>query len=127
MTSKRHIRIGVSSGQVQGEEFIAAWERAEKGLPPEEPIDRLYFESLPMLLRVLSPKRMELLQTIRMAGPISVRKLSHQLKRDYKNVHTDVSELARLGLIEISEKKQLSVPWDVISISAEIPLLAKAT
>lgn len=125
MTSKRHIRIGISTGQAQGEEFIAAWERAEQGFPPEEPIDRLYFESLPLLLKVLSPKRMELLQTIRATGPTSVRKLSLELKRDYKNVHTDVSELARLGLIEISDKKQLSVPWDVISISAEIPLLAK--
>jgi predicted transcriptional regulator len=127
MTDKRQIRIGVSTGKAQGEEFIAAWERAERGLPPEEPVDRLYFESLSMLLKVFSPKRMELLQTVRAAGPISVRKLSHELKRDYKNVHTDVSELARIGLIEISDKKQLSVPWDVISIAAEIPLLAKAT
>ncbi|MDZ4837561.1 MAG: hypothetical protein SGJ27_27560 [Candidatus Melainabacteria bacterium] len=126
MTTKKHILVGISTPEAQGEEFIAAWERAEKNLPPEEPVDRLYLQNLSMLLRVLSPKRMELIQTIKATGPVSIRKLSKELRRDYKNVHTDISELARLGLVEMTEKKQAFVPWDVISISAEIPL-AKAT
>lgn len=127
MKTTKHILIGVSTAQAQGREFIAAWERAAAGLPAEEPVDRLYFESLTALQKALSPKRMELLQAVKSRGPLSIRKLSHDLKRDYKNVHTDVSELARLGLIEMNESKQVSVPWDRISISAEIPLLAKAT
>lgn len=125
MGSKRHIQIGIASDRAQGEEFAAMWKRAEQGLPLEEPVDRLYFESFPMLIKMLSPKRMELLKAIKTDGPITVRRLSHQLKRNYKNVHIDAAELNRLGLIQISDEKQLTVPWDVISISAEIPLLAK--
>ena len=58
----------------------------------------------------LSPKRIELLQHLRKAGPLSIRKLASGLQRDYKNVHTDVKELLHIGLIEETEDQLLSVP-----------------
>ena len=38
--------------------------------------------------------------------------------RDYKNVHTDVSELEQLSLIEKDENGALTVPYDEIVIHA---------
>jgi predicted transcriptional regulator len=106
------------------DDFVKAWKRAGRGLPPEEPVNRLHFADMTTLFKYLSPKRFELLQHLRESGPFSIRKLAAELHRDYKNVHTDVKELLYLGLIEETEEQLLSVPWDVIV--SELPLLAKA-
>ena len=49
---------------------------------------------------------------------MNIRQLAQELARDYKNVHTDVSELEELGLVEKSEDGVLSVPYDEIVIHA---------
>lgn len=121
---QRKLAVGVASAKQAGDDFVKAWKRAEKGLPAEEPINRLHFTDTATLFKYLSPKRFELLQHLREAGPLSIRKLAAELHRDYKNVHTDVKDLVYVGLIEETENQLLSVPWDVIV--SELPLLAKA-
>lgn len=120
---KRQLTVGIKSAKAVGDDFVRAWKRTEKGLPVEEPINRLNFADMATLFKYLSPKRFELLQKIRETGPLSIRKLAADLKRDYKNVHTDVKELVHVGLIEETDDQLLSVPWDVIV--SELPLLAK--
>ncbi len=121
---KRQLKVGVESVREMSDDFIRAWKRAEKGVSPEKPINRLHFADTVTLFKYLSPKRFELLQFLRESGPLSIRKLAAELHRDYKNVHTDVKELLQVGLIEETEEKLLSVPWDMIV--SELPLLAKA-
>lgn len=120
---KKRLAIGVSSARQVGEDFVRAWKRAENGSPPEEPVNRLHFADTSTLFKYLSSKRFELLQHLRETGPLSIRKLSAELHRDYKNVHTDVKDLLHVGLIEETREGLLSVPWDVII--SELPLLAK--
>jgi predicted transcriptional regulator len=121
---QRKLTVGVTSAKQAGDDFVRAWKRSEKGLPPVEPINRLHFTDTATLFKYLSPKRFELLQHLREAGPLSIRKLAAQMRRDYKNVHTDVKDLLYVGLIEETLEGLLSVPWD--SIVSELPLLAKA-
>ena len=75
-----------------------------------------------MLLSVLTPKRLELLRSLRQHGPLSVRALAKQLKRDYKNVHRDAGALEDVGLIARTEEGLLVAPWDVID--AHVHLVA---
>lgn len=49
---------------------------------------------------------------------MNIRQLTQALGRNYKNVHTDVSALENLGLIEKDEKGVLTVPYDEIVIHA---------
>ena len=49
---------------------------------------------------------------------MNIRQLAQALGRDYKNIHTDVSELEVLGLIEKDDKGVLTVPYDEIVIRA---------
>lgn len=121
---KRTLAIGVASAKEAGDNFVRAWKRAEKGLPPEEPVNKLHFTDMATLFKYLSPKRFELLQHLREAGPLSIRKLATDLHRDYKNVHTDAKDLLSVGLVEETKNGLLSVPWD--AIVSELPLLAKA-
>ena len=53
---------------------------------------------------------------------MSVRALSKELGRDYKNVHTDVRRLESFGLIERTEGNKVEVPWDIVE--AQLSLAA---
>jgi predicted transcriptional regulator len=47
-------------------------------------------------------------------GPVSIRALAKELGRDYKNVHTDVRGLERVGLICRTKNDKIEVPWDIV-------------
>jgi len=111
--TQQHIHIGVEDSEKAFGRFIDAWHKAEASDvgPPEV---RLNFEDLSGLLSVLTPTSLILLRTLRQSGPSSVRALAKKLERDYKNVHTNVVSLERVGLITRKEKGLISAPWDVI-------------
>lgn len=119
--SKQHIHIGLEDANRGFERFIKAWRRAEIG-EIEQPEIHLNFEDFAMLAAVLTPKRLELMRTLRQQGPSSVRALSKQLQRDYKNVHTDAGALEEVDLIQRTEAGLLVAPWDVID--AHVRLVA---
>ena len=77
---------------------------------------RLSFESARSLFADLTPARLDLLDTLRRAGPSSVYALAKAAERNYSNVHTDVSRLEELGLIERAENGLVSVPFEAVEI-----------
>ena len=93
--------------------FEAAWNRCLEGRK-SAPLHVLSLESLPLLLRTLTPARWTLLERLRAAGPLTIYELAKRLGRDYKNVHTDVSALAKIALIERGDDGRVRVPWDVV-------------
>ena len=111
--SKQHIHVGVEDARHGLERFVDAWHRGVAGEIEREEI-HLNFEDFAMLASVLTPKRLDLLRTLRRHGPSSVRALSKLLGRDYKNVHTDARTLEQANLIQRTEKGLLISPWDVI-------------
>lgn len=95
---------------------IDTWHKVEAG---ESVTPRLSFGSIRDLFSAITEKRLELLRYVaERQGSMNIRQLAHELARDYKNVHTDVSELEELGLVEKSEDGVLSVPYDEIVIHA---------
>jgi len=119
--SKQRIHIGTEDADRGFERFVDAWERAERGELKETEI-HLNFEDLSMLLAIMTPKRLEILKTLRQHGPQSVRALAKQLGRDYKNVHVDTGALEDAGLLERTASGELMAPWDVID--AHVSLVA---
>jgi predicted transcriptional regulator len=45
---------------------------------------------------------------------MSIRALAKDLGRDYKNVHTDVRRLEKIGLIGRAKNDRIKVPWDIV-------------
>ena len=91
----------------------------------EEPTEtevHLNYEDLSMLLSILTPRRLDVLKTLRSEGPLSVRALSVRLERNYKNVHGDTRALEDAGLVNRTKDGKLTVPWDVID--AHLSLVA---
>jgi predicted transcriptional regulator len=119
---EKKIKIEVKGEIESAREFVEAWDKAERGKSPEQPVDRLYFEDLGTLLKFLTPKRLEALKVLHDKGPMSVRALAKSLERDYKNVHRDMQTMERAGLVSRNEEGLLIVPWN--SIMAEVPLAA---
>ena len=86
----------------------------------------LSFATPAQLVSELSPKRMELLQVLKKAGPLSIRALAKMMGRNYSNVHTDVQRLIEHGLIQKDDDDHVLVPWDdvVVRIDASLMRLA---
>ena len=103
------VRVGGAGDAL--DRFEAAWNRQAEGGKPVS-LSVLSFQDLPLLLKTLSPARWSLLQRLRKEGAASIYELANNLGRDYKNVHTDVSRLVELGLIERRADGGLAVPWD---------------
>ena len=72
----------------------------QKGDELEDTRPVLNFESYAELSRLLSPKNLELLETIAEHEPESIRETAEVVNRDYKQVHRNLSELEDIGVIE---------------------------
>lgn len=119
MKRKIEIAVGDLSGAL--DRFTRAWQRGVSG-EEGNPEVRLTFESLPVLLKNLTPVRWTLLEAVKRSGPMSINELARLLGRNYKNVHTDVTRLVELGLIVRTREQQIAVEWD--TITAEMKLAA---
>lgn len=117
---KKTITISVGSVAEAARDVIEAWHRAERGEAFETPQAEILFTDLETLLKTLTPQRFRLLRQLRHRGPCSIRALARTLQRDYKNVHRDVTELLRLGLIDKDEQGQVWVPWDEIDARLDL-------
>lgn len=91
------VKVHVGTLEDMGQRFVDAWHRAERGEVLGE--THITFHDLPTLLAALTPKRLDLLRYVRHHRVRTVKALATDLHRDYKNVHSDVKELTRLGLL----------------------------
>jgi predicted transcriptional regulator len=111
------IEIEVLRGNASLSGFKQAWRRVAAGKPG---VARLAFGSLAQLFSAVTEKRLELMRHVAGHEGLNTRKLAAELKRDYKNVYTDVQALAGLGLLEKDNRGRLSAPFDEIVIRAEL-------
>ncbi|CAD7027369.1 transcriptional regulator [Pseudorhizobium endolithicum] len=95
------------------DEAAEAARRIDCGDLDEQPAE-IAFESMDLLLKVLTPNRWRLLRALKGEGPTSIRQLSQKLQRDYRGVHTDVSALLDVGLVEKNTAGAICVRWDRI-------------
>ena len=89
-----------------------------------EPDYHLSFESARTLFSLLTPARIDLLDTLRRSGPCSVYALAKTAGRNYSNVHADIAQLIDLGLVERTEDESVQVPFDEIDIRLPLALAA---
>ena len=115
----KKLSLRVSSRDDALDRFEAAWHLAS-GRQAPAPLAVLSFADLPLLVKTLTPARWELLKRLAKAGPQTVYGLAKLLERDYKNVHTDVTRLVELNLIEKTDDSLVRVTWD--SVRAELRL-----
>jgi predicted transcriptional regulator len=111
MPRQLEIRLGAAGDAL--DRFEAAWHRVQEGRAMR-PLEILSFADLPSLLRTLTVARWVLLQKLSEEGPLSIYELAKRLRRDYKNVHTDVTQLAAIRLIEREADGRITVAWELL-------------
>ena len=114
METNRRLHITIRSDHEFFDELKLLADRLDDGWMPDKPVERLYFDNLPSLLKHLTPKRFELLQELRRLGHTSINALAKHLHRQYRNVFDDIKAMERLGLVEKDKSGHFYVPWDEI-------------
>lgn len=113
----KRIRVEVTNSETAARLLMRAWRAAERG-DSVEPL--VGVGSIEELTALLSPKRMALLRFVAEHPGLSVRALAGALARDYKNVHTDVTDLEAHHLLERDENGRVNAPYDEILIRAPL-------
>ncbi len=116
---KRKIEISVGGVPEALDRFEQAWRRGVAGKKGAAEV-RLTFESLPVLLKNLTPARWTLIERLKRSGPLSISELARRLGRHYKNVHTDVTRLIEFGLIERRDDQRVVVTWDIVTAQMQL-------
>jgi len=111
------VYVEVMSSQDALRRFSRAWKKASAGQATAPTIG---VASIAELSALLSPRRIELLRYVAQCPGLSVRALAGALRRDYKNVHTDVSDLESNRLLERDANGRVIAPYDEIIIRAPL-------
>ncbi|HLB59204.1 MAG TPA: hypothetical protein VJL87_03875 [Bdellovibrionota bacterium] len=115
-------RIVVESLEEINKRWVKALKGKKKSKKGEEVIS---IASWDILGRLLSTPRLQILAMIPYLKPKSIAELARKMKKDFKNVYSDVKFLAGLGLIDLQEKgpKKNLVPIAKFG-EIELPLAA---
>lgn len=114
-----HVRVGESLSEAGAR--AAETMRALQAGRPVAPYFGIGFGDVGQLLGIFTGKRWELLAALRQAGPMTVAQLARHLQRDYKNVHSDIAQLAEWLAVERGEDGRVSVPWSEIVVDMKLP------
>ena len=95
-------------------------EAIERGEVPA-PYFGVGFSDIGQLFAVFTPRRWDLLAALREGGPMTVAELARRLKRDYKNVHSDVEKLTEWQAVEKDEQKRVVAPYSEIVVDVRLP------
>lgn len=79
------------------------------------------FSDVGQLFAVFTPRRWDLLATLREGGPMTIAELARRVKRDYKNVHGDVEKLSEWQAVEKDEKGRVFAPYAEIVVDVRLP------
>lgn len=115
------LNVHVGEGLAEAGARAAATMMALQAGQPVAPYFGIGFEDVGQLLGIFTGKRWELLAALREAGPMTVAQLARHLRRDYKNVHSDITQLAEWLAVERGTDGRVSVPWSEIVVDMKLP------
>jgi predicted transcriptional regulator len=102
-----------------GARAIDAWHRMERGDAVDE--RHVSFADWDTLVRVLSPKRLDLLRHVHQHGATNLRALASALGRDDRRVHEDVEALEAAGLVD-RDKAGLRAEYEAFDVQMRVAL-----
>ena len=102
-----------------GGRAISAWHLMERGEAVRE--RHVGFSDWETMVRVLSPKRLELLRHLHSNPAKNIRALALALGRDYRRVHEDVAALEAAGLLE-RDKAGVRAEYDTLDARIRVAL-----
>ena len=121
----KKIEIGIKPLKESLQEFATVWDKLQRGGKVEKR-SGIYFESIDVMRKVLTNKRLTILKVIKEEEPNSVYALAKLLGRDLKNVNQDLKMLVDIGLVTVEpvkdDKKRIVPHVEYDKILLEIPV-----
>ncbi len=118
MSKELRVHFGETLDDI-GARAISAWHRMKRGEEVNE--KHISFETWETMVRVLSPKRLDLLRHVHQSPAKNVRALSLDLGRNYRRVHEDVAALLAAGLLDRNEEG-LRADYDAFNVAMRVAL-----
>ncbi len=118
MSKELQVHVGDTLDDI-GARAISAWHRMERGEEVSE--KHISFETWETMVRVLSPKRLELLRHVHRDPAKNIRVLAQALGRNYRRVHEDVEALEAAGLLD-RDKEGLRAEYDAFDVAMRVTL-----
>jgi predicted transcriptional regulator len=109
------LHIEVQPAEAALERFGTSLQAVMQGRSPRA-YSGIGFENMAQFGEVFSPKRWELVESLKALGPLTVYGLAKRLNRHYRNVHKDVRILAEWMVISKDESGKVFIPWDEIDV-----------
>ena len=78
--------------------------------------ERISFESLDLLWKMLAPNRMALVQMLTGAGPMTLREAARRVGRDVRAVHSDVHLLLQAGVLRKDDEGRIEFPYTAVHV-----------
>lgn len=98
-------------------------DRAERWEQGEEVPHVVNFQDASRLQRILTPRRLELVQRLMDDPAESIRALAERLDRDVRQVHDDLQILTKYRIVHLREEsgaKKPHIPYDTVKIEVEL-------
>lgn len=103
------------------DEFKGVYKKVARG-ERVKPRFGISFPDLETARRILTPERLQIMRCIREQHPQSIYRLAKLVGRDFKNVHTEIQELRKMGIVKIARSRRgrrqviPRVPYDKINL-----------
>ncbi|MFA6055928.1 MAG: hypothetical protein WC769_11185 [Thermodesulfovibrionales bacterium] len=101
----KNVIIGIKSVEEVLNKAKDVMKKLDRGEQVKKSKPGVYFESLEVMRKAITPERVKILKVIKGKRPQSIYELAKLLNRNLKNVADDVHYLAELGLIELEKGK----------------------
>lgn len=111
---KENVTLHSGSLEDMSNRFVIAWHKLKQGESVEK--NNYTFFDLNSMLKVLSPKRVELLRYVHHHHVKTIKALADGLGRDYKRVYGDVVILVGAHLM-VRDAEGLRAPYESVSAS----------
>ncbi len=118
MGKELQVHVGETLDDI-GARAISAWDRMQRGEEVNE--KHISFETWEAMVRILSPKRLELLRHVHQDPAKNIRALALALGRNYRRVHEDVEALEAAGLLD-RDKQGLRAEYDSFDVAMKVAL-----
>ena len=82
--------------------------------------NRISFENVSELWRVLAPKRMEIVRSMTGTGPLTIREVARRVGRDFKAVYSDITMLINAGIVERTASGKVEFPYDHVHVEFDM-------
>ena len=111
--------IELTSWKTSQARALRAAKKADAGKPT--PADyHLDFDSMDSLFSDITPARMQVIETSKHLGALSVYALAKAMGRNYSNVHRDVRKLLELELLARDKDGKVYVPWKDVVLNVSL-------